>query len=112
MPASQAGRRRFESGRPLQNIRGLRDTARSPLRVSLVAVSTHTSSARLDLRVADALAWSDFPMDPPLPSGRGASGTSPATTPSSDRAARRAAGPPAGLLPLRVRWLLTAATLT
>jgi taurine transport system permease protein len=51
-------------------------------------------------------------MDPPLPSGRGASGTSPATTPSSDRAARRAAGRRAGLLALRVEWLLTAATLT
>ena len=51
-------------------------------------------------------------MDPPLPSGRGASGTSPATTPSSDRAARRAAGRGAGLLALRVEWLLTAATLT
>ncbi len=51
-------------------------------------------------------------MDPPLPSGRGASGTSPATTPSSDRAAQRAAGRRAGLLALRVEWLLTAATLT
>jgi len=51
-------------------------------------------------------------MDPPLPSGRGASGTSPATTPSSDRVARRAAGRRAGLLALRIEWLLTAATLT
>src|SRR5438876_1029904 len=50
-------------------------------------------------------------MDPPLPSGRGASGTSPATPPS-DRVARRAAGRSAGLLALRSEWLLTAATLS
>src|SRR5438105_6124101 len=109
MPASQAGRRRFESGRPLQNIGGY-GTTRSPLRVSLVAVSTHTSSARLDLRSADALAWSDFSMDLPVPSGRGASGTSTATTPSSDRVARRAARRRAGLPAPRVAWLLTAVT--
>src|SRR3989337_1273054 len=54
MPASQAGRRRFESGRPLHFRRGLRVVSRSPLRFE---GDNHMPKPEIEFFKPDNIPW-------------------------------------------------------